>query len=219
MQFLVIFIFVICFKKPCLPEENCLDLEKIVTMLANSTHRNRLCPLLESVTIDAKTEVACKRDEEGVFPILVEGFAALHDLSGTFFEAFQSKGSHPIVYEECREVAYHITAWRTTVVMAQLGIILFHICGHFQLQLRNLLTIGIAKGAIYLTRHMENDVVVGGICVVMMSKPVTGLQVQLHIAHPLDAVQLDFRPREVRTCIGVVDARIEHLQKTPVCRS
>ena len=58
-----------------------------------------------------------------------------------------------------------------------------------------------------------------GICVVMMSKPVTGLQVQLHIAHPLDAVQLDFRPREVRTCIGVVDARIEHLQKTPVCRS
>ena len=120
--------------------------------------------------------------------------------------------------EEGGKVADHVAAGRSAVVVAELCVVVTNVGGNRELQLGNLLSVGVEELLIHFAGHVEDDVLVSGISIVVMTEPVAGLQVEFHIAHPLDAIQLDFRSCEVWTRIRIVDARIEHLQEAPVCR-
>ena len=216
LQTQVVIFLVVNIEESRLSEENGFYLEEVVAMLADSHHWDGVCPLLEGVAIDTKAEVACQGDKEGVFPILVEAFTALHDLTGAFLKAFESEGGHPVVYQKGGEMSQHIATTGSAVVLAEFRKVLPHVGRHVELQLRNLLTIGIEEGLVDVGGDMEDDVLIGGVGVVVVVEPVAGLQMQFHIAHPFGAVELNLRPYEIWSCIGVVDARVEHLQQTAV---
>ena len=64
---------------------------------------------------------------------------------------------------------------------------------------------------------MEDNVVVVGIAVVMVAKPVAGAQVYLYVARPQGVANLYGCTDEVWTSIGVVQARVEHFNALAVC--
>ena len=118
--------------------------------------------------------------------------------------------------EEGGEVAENIAAGRSAIVVAEFGIVVANVGGNFKLQLRNLLSIGIIERLIYLACHMENDILIRCIDVMMMAKPIAGLLMDFHITHPLCTIQLDFSPYKIGACVRVVNARIEHFQTSPI---
>ena len=56
------------FQQSCLPHEDGLNLEEVVAMFSYCIQGDMTCPLLESVTINAKTVVTGQRHEVGIFP-------------------------------------------------------------------------------------------------------------------------------------------------------
>lgn len=216
LQASVLIIVEVGFQQSCLSEEDGFNLEEVVAMLRHGMHRDGIRPLLEGITVDAEAETSGKSNEEGALPVPAQGLPALHDLSGTLAEAFQGEGGHPVVNLKRGEVSNNVTATGTAVIVAQRGVVVSDILGHDELQLWNLQPIGIVEGLVDVGCHMEDDVAIGGIGVVMVTEPVAGLLVDFHVAHPLGVTYLHLGIGEVRPCVGVVDARIENLHHPPV---
>lgn len=204
------------FEQTCLTEEDGFNLKQVVAMLAHRHHGDGTCPPLESVAIDAKAETAGKGDKEGVFPVLIKALTPLHDLTGALLETLEGEGGHPVVYLKEGQSPYHLSTTGTGIVVAEGSIVLTHRSGYGELQLRNGLSVRIIERLVDVSRHMQDDIIIGRVGVVVVSKPVAAPEVQLHVAHPFRAVQFNLCPREVRTCIGVVNAGAEHLEQTPV---
>ena len=70
---------------------------------------------------------------------------------------------------------------------------------------------------VYFSHYVEDDAVVVGILVVPVPVPVTGLVVNLHIAHPQRMVDFHLRIEEVWTGVHVVQPRIDDLNTAAVC--
>ena len=64
---------------------------------------------------------------------------------------------------------------------------------------------------------MEDDVMVGGIRLVVVVEPVAGAEVDFHVAHPELPVYLHLSIEKVGTCIVVVQSRVNHLHSLPPC--
>ena len=103
--------------------------------------------------------------------------------------------------------------------MAEFCVVVANVGRNRELQLGNLLPIRIEEWLIHLASHMEDDVLVGSVCVVMVTEPIAGFLMNLHVAYPFDTIQLDFRPCEVRSSISIVDAGVEHLHQPAVRRT
>ena len=77
------------FQKASLSHEDSFNLKQVVTMFANGTQRDMACPLLESVTIDAKAVVACQCLEIGILPRAITLFSPLLNGNGLLLQAFR----------------------------------------------------------------------------------------------------------------------------------
>ena len=186
-------------------------------MVSHRTERDISCPLLKHLTIDAEAVVAGQCHKVGILPRAV---ALLNPSSyglRLLLQAFRLQGRHPGMYHQARQVWYDLIARRVTVGSEQFLVVLTHVPRHIQLQLRQIFTLGILYIRVDDSRHVEHHVVVVRVFVVTMHIPVARLLVDLHIPHPQRAAYLHFGIEEVRSCIVVVQARVNHFDVLAIC--
>ena len=96
--------------------------------------------------------------------------------------------------------------------MAELCVVVDDMARYAELELRYLLAIGVEQWAVHVLCHMEYDIAVGGVGVMVVAEPVAGVSMEFYIAHPLCAVYLDAGTDEVWSGIAVVYAWVEHVE-------
>ena len=192
-----------------LPEEEGFYLKKVVAMLVHGTEGQTLGPRFESVAIQTKAVVACQGDEENVLPMVLTGIEAGTDVARLPFETLYLQGRKPGVHRQAGQRGKDGVAGRIDIGTAQLVVATGHVVGTSQYELGNRTSVAPAYGAVGLGHHVQNDVVVSLIRLMPMLHPLRSLIVNLHIAHPQHAVQLQLGVEEVGTRIGIGQARID----------
>ena len=84
-----------------------------------------------------------------------------------------------------------------------------YIIGTGQHELGDGLAVASEDGAIGLSHHVQDNVVVGRIRLVPVLLPKGGTVVQFHVAHPQHAVQLQLGVEEVGACVGIGQAGVD----------
>ena len=116
-------------------------------------------------------------------------------------------------------MGYDLEAWRIFVGLYQLGIVVLYILRHFELYLRNILSVGIHNLSVKQRGHMQYDIVVSAVVVVTMLIPVARLVVNLHITYPQIAIDADLGIEKVRAGIVIMQTWVYHFDKSTVTGS
>lgn len=111
-------------------------------MLVDCGHWNGICPGLEGIAIDAKTEVAGYRDEKGMFPVVATSGKTFVNLPGTIFESFHLKCRQPVVDEERWNATDHILAAWTGLRGQQAVVVVTDEVGNGQQELWDWCSVG-----------------------------------------------------------------------------
>ena len=101
--FILLFFFQKCiFKQSRHTIEKSFYLKQIVPVLVQSTKRKQLRPCLKSITVQAKTIITGKSDEENIFPVIVTMFETCSYQFRLLFQPFRLQGRQPRMNRKLR---------------------------------------------------------------------------------------------------------------------
>ena len=195
-----------------LSHEDGLHLEEVVAVLAHGLQGHVVGPLLESLAVDAEAVVAGQRHEVGIFPRAVAALGTLADGLGLLFQPLGLQGGHPGMHGQAAQRGNQLIAGGIVVGVEQLLVIGFDSGRNLKLQLWQVFATRVLHVAVGHAHHMEHHIVVSRIVVVPVLVPVAGTVVNLHIAHPQRAVDLQLCVEEVGPGIpAVMESGIHYL--------
>lgn len=198
-------------EESCLAHEESLYLEDVVAVVADIVEWNAERPLLHGLSVDAKAVVTRHGDEEGSLPGTITASGPPLDILRLPLQALRLQGTHPRMFGEAGERGDDAIARRIAVGLDQLVVVAAHLLRNRQLHLRRTAAVSGLGLGISESHDMEDDVVVMCVLFVTMEKPVAGLVVNLHIAHPQLPTYLHFGVEEVGAGVAVVESGIQHL--------
>ena len=109
-------------------------------------------------------------------------------------------------------------ARRIAVFRHQFAIVPCHLRRHLEPHLRQRLAVGGAHFGVYRLRDVQYHIIIPLVPVVPVGVPVGRLAVNLDIAHPQFATNLNLRVEEIRPGVAVGESHIYHLHGLPVGR-
>ena len=175
---------------------------------------NRHRPCLESLTINAKAEVASQGLEIRILPRTTRILHPLHYLARLTLKALCLQSRHKHVRLHLRDIRYPLIARRIFILMKQMLVIRSQALRNGKHHLRNHPARRSRHLHISLGHHMENHIIVSRIPIMPMPEPVGSFQMQLHITHPFRTVHTNLGIEEVRTRItSVMQSRVNHLHR------
>ena len=199
-----------------LSHEKRFHLHQIVAMLTHCHERHRKGPLLKGIAVYAKPESTCKGHEKGMFQVAFGTLQIVCNAQRLLFQTFHTERTEPGMSLEQGQMRNNAIAGGIFFFSHQFLVILPHIVGDAQLQLRHpFATLG-KHIALEALNHMENHVLIGLIAIVTVTIPVGTLLVYFHIAHPQHAIELYFCIEKVGTGIVIVQAHIDYLDRAAI---
>ena len=130
------------------------------------------CPMLESVAVDTKAIVASEGDEIRILPRPVGPLGAAGYILRLALQALRLQCRHPRMDSERGEVGHKSIARRIGVGGEQFLVVERHRHRDGKFDLGYKLPPAVGDIAVVVLHHMQHHVVVGGVGVVTMSKPV-----------------------------------------------
>ena len=194
-----------------LSEEYRLHLEDVVAVVGHLIERHIECPMLESIAVDTKAIVAREGDEIRILPRPVGSLGSAGNGLRLVFKSLGLQCRHPRMNGERGEVGHKSIARRIGVGGEQFLVVERHRHrdGKFDLGYKLPPTVG--DVAVVVLHHMQHNVVVGGVGVVPVPKPVLRVFVYLHIAHPHRLANAQFGVEEVGPRIAVMQSGVDNL--------
>ena len=196
-------------EQPCLTVEDSLYLEEIITVMGQLIQRNGQCPLLHGISIDAESEGPRKSYEPSLLPTVIALMQTADDIGGLPFQTLGLQSTEPGMDRERWDVGNGTVAWGIMVGLTQLFILLDNGRRNAYHQLRQLSAVLSDTETVGLLHHMEDDIVVGRVLVMMMSIPVAGTEMDFDIAHEELPANLHLCIEEVGTGIRIVQSWVD----------
>ena len=173
-------------------------------------------PLLKSIAIDTESIVASQGDEEGILPRATNQTSAFGNGHRLLFQSLCLQGCHPRVNHQSCQVRDNPITGRIGIRPKQFCIVLVNILGHLQHHLGYKVSLLCLYITVDHSHHVKHYIIIMGILVVTMQVPVARLVVYLDIAYPKRSAYLHLRIEEVRTCVSVVQPRVQHFHHPSV---
>ena len=185
-------------------------------MMSHLVQRNRLCPCLKSITIDAKTIVSSQSNEIGRFPRAVTCLGSLGNGTGFLLQTFRLQGTHPRTDCQSAQFRNNLITRRIIIRAQQFPIMFLHTGRHLKLKLGNQPAVGCSDFPVHFRTDMQHDIVITTIILMTMKIPVGRPLVNLDITHPQRPSYLHLSIEEVGASIMVMQSYINDFQFLPV---
>ena len=195
-----------------------LYLKQVIAVFTYGMQRHVECPLLEGLTIDSKAIVAGQSHEVGILPRAVTLVHPFLDSLRLLLQTFCLQGRHPRVDGKSCEVWDDAITRGILIIVQQFFVVLLQDLRNLKHQLRQIVTIQGLHIHIGQRHHMQHHIIITRIAVMPVAIPVTGLEVNLHVARPGGTANLHLGIKKVWTSIAVVQSGVQNLYDASVCR-
>ena len=184
--------------------------------MGGGREREAECPPLKGIPVDAEAVAARQRDEVGPLPIAVTLSDTPDNGLRLLFEPFGLQRAHPRMDRQLIQARNDLITGRIFVCLHQLLILCPDSSRHIDLHLGQRLATVSDDSTVGIAYDMQDHIVIARIAVVSVLVPVGGTAMNLHIAHPQHAVDLQLCIEEVGAGVIIVQTGVYHLDRPSV---
>ena len=201
-----------------LPEQQGLQLEQIIPVLAQTRHRQRTRQQFKSLPVDVETEIARQANIKRFFPEPLVLLQHAGYESRFLFQPFYQQRVFPRRYDNVGHFAEVIGTCHALRLLLPLPEFLRNRFGIAQLALWNGLAVRAVNRAIRFLDNMQYHIVISAVLVVSVPVPVRGTHVDFYIPGPKRIAYPDFRVEKIGSAVRVEAAGIDYFHRPAIRR-